>query len=188
MYRPKDEEQDHIHMMQAHLREHVRELTGLQDTSGIELFGLMRMMMNLCEAIETQHLSENDLSAPRWGLLMRLFAEERHGRAEGICPSSLSRFQRVSRNTISSLLRGLEEQGLIRRALDRDDRRRFRIQLTAAGRELVQSTAPQRIQYLNRMVSGLSRAEREQLIALLSKLYRSLRAASQTTITDAQGG
>jgi hypothetical protein len=38
------------------------------------------------------------------------------------------------------------------------------------------------------MVSGLSRAEREQLIALLSKLYRSLRAASQTTMAEAQGG
>lgn len=188
MYRPKEEEQDHIHMMQDHVREHVRELTGLEDTSGIELFGLMRMMMNLCEAIETEHLRELDVSGPRWGLLMRLFAEEQDGGVDGITPSSLSRFQRVSRNTISALLRGLEEQGLIQRALDRSDRRRFRIQLTAAGRQLLESTAPKRIEHLNRMVSGLSRAEREQLIALLSKLYRSLRAASQTTMAEAQGG
>ncbi len=188
MYRPKEGEQDHMQMMQDHLRRHVRELTGLHDTSGIELFGVMRMMMNLCEAIETQHLADSDLSGPRWALLMRLFAEEQYGGTDGITPSSLSRFQRVSRNTISALLRGLEEQGLIQRALDRDDRRRFRIQLTAAGRQLVQSTAPKRIEHLNHMVSGLSRSEREQLIALLSKLYRSLQAASQTTIAEAQGG
>jgi DNA-binding MarR family transcriptional regulator len=182
------EEQDRIHMMQDHVREHVRELTGLEDTSGIELFGLMRMMMNLCEAIETQHLSDSDLSGPRWGLLLRLVAEEQHGGMDGITPSSLSRFQRVSRNTISALLRGLEKQGLIQRALDRDDRRRFRIQLTAAGRQLVNSTAPKRIEHLNHMVSGLSRSEREQLIALLSKLYRSLQAASQAAIIEPQGG
>ncbi len=175
---PSEGSHDPLQLMQAHLRQHMRELAGLEDTSGIELFGLMRMLMNLCEAIESQHLGDNELTAPRWGLLMRLFAEEQHGRDEGICPSSLSRFQRVSRNTISSLLRGLEEQGLVQRAIDAHDRRRFRIQLTAAGRELVQSTAPQRVQYLNHMVAGLSASERQQLIELLTKLYRSLVEAS----------
>jgi DNA-binding MarR family transcriptional regulator len=185
---PPEEGRDHLQLMHDHLRRHIRELAGLEDTSGIELFGLMRMLMNLCEAIETQHLSESDLSGPRWGLLLRLFAEEQHGRADGVSPSALSRFQRVSRNTISALLRGLEEQGLVQRALDADDRRRFRIQLTAAGRELLQSTAPQRIHYLNHMVSGLSKLERQQLIGLLTKLYRSLVAASHAAHTEPQGG
>jgi DNA-binding MarR family transcriptional regulator len=183
---PSEGSHDPLQLMQAHLRQHMRQLAGLEDTSGIELFGLMRMLMNLCEAIETQHLGESDLSGPRWALLMRLFAEERHGRDEGICPSSLSRFQRVSRNTISALLRGLEEQGLVQRALDARDRRRFRIQLTAQGRELVEASAPQRIQYLNHMVSGLSTSERQQLIELLTKLHRSLVEAShKVTIREA---
>jgi DNA-binding MarR family transcriptional regulator len=181
-------EQDHVQMMQSHIREQLQDLAGLDDTSGMELFGLMRMMMNLCEAIETQHLSENDLSGPRWGLLLRLFAEERHGREAGVTPSSLSRFQRVSRNTISALLRGLEAQGLVQRALDPVDRRCFRIRLTRAGRDLVKSTAPKRIRYLNHMVSGLSRPEREQLVALLAKLYRSLLAASNISSIGPQGG
>lgn len=185
---PSEESHDCIETMQAHLRQHLRDLSGLEDTSGIELFSLMRMLTNLCEAIETQHLSENDLSGPRWGLLLRLFAEEQHGRSDGICPSSLSRFQRVSRNTISALLRGLEQQGLVQRALDREDRRRFRIELTAAGRELVKSTAPQRIRYLNHMVSGLSGVEHQQLIALLTKLYHSLKDASKISNTGPQGG
>lgn len=188
MSMPSEERRDHLQLMQAHLRQHMRELAGLEDTSGIELFGLMRMLTNLCEAIEAQHTSESDLSGPRWALLMRLFAEEQHGRAEGICPSSLSRYQRVSRNTISALVRGLEEQGLVQRALDAHDRRRFRIQLTAEGRELIRSTAPKRIQYLNRMVSGLSGPERQQLIDLLTKLYRSLLDASNMSHFAPQGG
>jgi DNA-binding MarR family transcriptional regulator len=181
-------EECRVRMMQAHLRRQLQDLSGLDDTSGIELFRLMRMVMNLCEAIETQNLGETDLSGPRWGLLLRLFAEERHCPETAITPTCLSRYQRVSRNTISALLRGLEEQGLVQRALDPADRRCFRIQLTPAGRELVKSTAPKRIHYLNHMVSGLSGTEREQLIALLARLYRSLLAASNISSIGPQGG
>jgi DNA-binding MarR family transcriptional regulator len=185
---PNEKEQDRVEMMQAHVRRQLQDLSGLDDTSGMELFRLMRMLTNLCEAIHTQNLGENDLSGPRWGLLLRLFAEERHGRQAGITPTSLSRCQRVHKNTISALLRGLEEQGLVQRSLDPDDRRRFRIQLTPAGRERVKSTAPQRIQHLNQMVSSLSGPERTQLIALLTKWYRSLLATSTTPTIEPQGG
>jgi len=175
---PSEESREHLQTMQAHLRQHLRELAGLQDTSGIELFSLMRMLMNLCEAIEAQRDSESGISGPRWMLLMHLYADERHGNREGITPTSLSQFRRVSKNTISALLRGLEQQGLVKRSLDATDRRRFRIQLTPAGRALVKETAPERIAYLNHMASGLSAAERAQLIELLAKLHRSLRAAA----------
>ena len=185
---PNEKEQDRVEMMQAHVRRQLQDLSGLDDTSGMELVRLMRVLTNLCEAIHTQELSDDDLSGPRWGLLLRLFAEERHGRQAGITPTSLSRCQRVHKNTISALLRGLEEQGLVQRSLDPDDRRRFRIQLTPAGRERVQSTAPQRIQRLNQMVSGLSGPERAQLIALLTKWYRSLLAASNMSHIAPQGG
>ena len=185
---PNKGAQDHFQMMQAHVRSQLRDLAGLDDTSGIELFLLMRMLTNLCEAIETQNLSDSEISGPRWGLLLRLFAEEQHGRQEGVTPTSLSRYQRVSKNTISALLRGLEEQRLVHRSLDTADRRRFRIQLTSAGRELVKSTAPSRVRCLDQMASGLSRSEREQLIALLVKLYRSLQAASKVPIIEPQGG
>ncbi len=98
------------------------------------------------------------------------------GKPEGITPTELSHFQRVSKNTISALLRGLEEQGLIQRNLDSEDLRVFRIQLTDAGRALVLNTAPNRIAGLNKLLSGLNPEEREQLILLLEKLRLELKA------------
>jgi DNA-binding MarR family transcriptional regulator len=82
----------------------------------------------------------------------------------------------VSKNTISALLRGLEEQGLIQRTLDPQDRRLFRIRLSDYGRQVVQKEAPQRIRYLNKLASGISPEEQELLINLLAKLYRSISA------------
>jgi len=185
---PIQEEKDSVAAMQAHIRSQVQKLAGLADTRGIELFSLLRMLMNLCEAIETKGLSEQGLSGPRWALLLRLFAEEKHGHSEGITPTSLSRCQGVSKNTISALLRGLEEQGLVQRTLDPEDYRLFRIQLTSAGRELIQSTAPKRIQHMNEMTSGLSDQECDQLIALLVKLYRSLQVTSKMFKIESHGG
>lgn len=160
--------------LREHIREHVRELTGVEDTTGLELVGMIRGLANLYETAEMPPEAAIDLSGPRWGLLLRLMAEEHTGNCDGLTPTGLSRYQDVSKNTISSLLRGLEEQGLIQRAIDPDDKRLFRIQLSERGRKVMAEAAPQRIQYLNCLVSGLTAGEKEQLFALLGKLYHSV--------------
>jgi len=166
--------QDHLPLARAFLRRQLKALFGLEDTSGVELAGLVHAVTHLYDYVESQGAEGPELSGPRWALLLHLLAEERFGHEQWLTPTRLSRFQGVSKNTISSLLRGLEEQGYIQRTLDAGDRRVFRIQLTEAGREVVQRLAPQRVAYVDRLASGLSGEEREQLIALLEKLYRSV--------------
>jgi DNA-binding MarR family transcriptional regulator len=107
---------------------------------------------------------------------MLLLAHEQKSGPQGVTPTALSRFQGVSRNTISSLLRGLEEQGYVERTLDPHDYRVFRIRLTNAGREVVRSLAPERVAFMNQLAAGLSLAEREELIRLLEKLHDSIMA------------
>ena len=111
---------------------------------------------------------------------MCLIGDEQLGRKEGITPTLLSRYQSVSKNTISALLRGLEEQGFIQRALDPVDHRIFRIQLTPAGRQFVQTTSPDRMMYLNQLVSGLKVDERGSSL-LCWKEYCSMLAASSAS-------
>ena len=156
------------------MRNLVRQALGAQDTSGMELFGLIRGLANLYEMAEVPPGSTIDLSGPRWFLLLRLLGEEYEGNCTGMTPTDLSYNQNVSKNTISSLLRGLEEQGLIQRAIDPVDRRIFRILLTDHGRDLMRVAAPRRIGHLNRLASGLAPAEQEQLMDLLSKLFCSI--------------
>jgi DNA-binding MarR family transcriptional regulator len=89
-------------------------------------------------------------------------------------PTELSRFQNVSKNTISSLVRGLEEQGLVTREIDRDDKRIFRLRITDKGRNLVMEETPKRAIYLNTLVTDLNDEEKQRLIELLFKLRGSL--------------
>lgn len=151
------------------------------DSTGLELVRLFHMVVNLYASEAENRVNGVAMSGPRWRLLLRLFMEERLGRTEGLAPGYLSRCQSVSKNTISVLLRGLEEHGWVERTLDPEDRRVFRIRLTPAGRELIRTSAPERLAHLNTLVDDLTVEERGQLIRLLSKLHRSLadRAAAR---------
>lgn len=166
---------DPVERMRSHVRAHVAEVAGKTDTSGLELVILIRMVENLLESLGAPSTGNVDLSGPRWSLLLRLMGEEHKGNENGVTPTYLSRCQNVSKNTMSSLLRGLEEQGLVQRSLDPVDHRLFRMQLTPAGRDLVKSSAVGYLDKLNQLVSNLSMEERETLSELLSKLFHSIR-------------
>jgi len=148
------------------------------DTTGMEMARLIKVVSHLYDAVIVQGEGMTEVSGPRLFLLGRLFVEEKQGNTQGLSPTHLSHWRKVSKNTISSLLRGLEEQGLIQRTLDPADKRVFRIRLTEAGRELVRATAPQHVAYMNSLLSDLTPTERAQLLELLGKLCRSLAVRS----------
>jgi DNA-binding MarR family transcriptional regulator len=171
---------DRIKRLRSHLHERMQSFCGPEQCAGLEIAALIRLIANQYEVLHDQQATQDDnLSGPRWGLLLRLAGEEERGNTTAT-PTYLSRCQNVSKNTISSLLRGLEDQGLIARELDRGDRRIFRIRLTPAGRHLIRTTAPLRIHWHNQLVAQLSPQEKDQLVELLSKLYGSITTEPQS--------
>ncbi len=164
------------------MHDHVARLAGDESAAGFQIAGLIRILANQYDNIISRQDGEDDLSGPRMGVLVRLFDEEQRGNLEGITPTVLSHNQYVSRNTISALLRGLEDQGLIERRLDPVDRRLFRIRLTETGRAAVKTLGPQRVAAANQIVSGLSPEEQEELIGLLTKLFGSIHTYCQCPI------
>ncbi|TLM99542.1 winged helix-turn-helix transcriptional regulator [bacterium] len=165
---PQDWEKIH-----GHIRQQMSEIFAIEDTRALELFILLQRSAHLSRMLDNQLEADIELSGPRWQLLLRLLVEEKTGNCTGVTPTGLSHSQRVSKNTISALLRGLESQGLIQRALDPADLRAFRIQLTPAGRDYLLANAPRRFAAVDQMLSGLDPAEQDQLITLLNKLQRS---------------
>ncbi len=147
---------------------------GVEDTRGV---GLMRALMasaRLLEVIADHDLQAVGLSVPRIRLLFWLHAEEQRGNMDGLSPSKLSHYQHISKNTVSSLLASLEEQGLIERTLSSEDKRSFKIRLTRAGRALIHSTLPKHSSFLTQAFSELTAEEQKALMKLLYKLRQSL--------------
>lgn len=150
------------------------QLRGVEDVRG---FALMRALMasaRMLEVVADHDLQEAGLSLPRLRLLMWLFLEEKRGNTAGLSPSVLSHHQHISKNTVSSLLASLEEQGLIERALSSEDKRSFKIRLTHAGRLRVQAILPKHNSALHRVFAALNADEQKILLNILGKLRESL--------------
>ena len=130
-------DRDHVH---THIHDQLKTLFNIEDSSGMELFIMLQRVAHLSRLLDAQSGDDLELSGPRWRLLLRLLIEEEQGNSAGLTPTVLSQSQRVGKNTISALLRGLEAQGLIQRTLDSADLRTFRIQLTQAGRDYLRGS------------------------------------------------
>ena len=161
-------------LMSPIFEDHLRFMANGKETDGIEIMAMTKMISHFMSSCFLQDDPESDITPARWGLMMRLLEEEENGNCEGITPTSMSHTSSVKKNTISSILRGMESQGLIERNIDQADRRLFRIRLTEKGRQLVKETNPQKVDLLNDLVSRLEPEERKQLIQLLKKLIDSV--------------
>ncbi len=156
-----------------HQIKHMIASFGIEDTSGAELSRLTKLIATGYETIFKARMKDEGLSGPRWRILLHLYMAEKAGQP-GVSPTEMAQARNVSKNTISTLLRSLEEQGLVTRAISPHDRRSFVIQLTERGRALVLERSPQHLSLLNMLASDLTSEERTELIRLLSKLYQSI--------------
>jgi DNA-binding MarR family transcriptional regulator len=78
---------------------------------------------------------------------------ERHG---PITPSEVAARERIKRPTATRVIANLEEAGLIARAPDPTDARSARLELTPAGRSLVQRLRRRKTAYLRQRLEGLT--------------------------------
>jgi len=151
-----------------------QELNPDIDPESLRLMDSLRKTSHAVYRAGEDSLAEAGISYARFRLLMHLlFAEEIDGRSE-LNPSEISEKQGISRNTVSSLIRELENEELIDRHLDKKDRRRFKIRLTENGRLRVHNHASEHFQCIANSFSSLTTDEQETLAHLLNKINEQL--------------
>jgi DNA-binding MarR family transcriptional regulator len=124
-------------------------------------------------AAESAYLAGHDISQGRFTVLMLL------NRCPGqqSTPAELATEAGVSRATMTGLVDTLEKDGLVTRRDDSSDRRAVLVQLTPAGRRLLDQMLPGYFASVTKMMHPLNQAERKQLVALLQKIQRGLLAS-----------
>ena len=118
-------------------------------------------------------LAEVGGSMPTWFILTNLKGEEWRTQHE------LARALHIEGPTLTRHIDGLEEEGLVVRRRDTNDRRAVSVELTDAGRakhtEMLRA-----VQAFNqRLLAGFSAEELDELQALLGKLEQNARAVSE---------
>jgi MarR family transcriptional regulator, temperature-dependent positive regulator of motility len=107
---------------------------------------------------------EYGLSRPEYLVLYSLYL------SDGIAASDVCATAGFPKNTISRAIHRLVRRRLVRRSLDRRDRRSYVLHLTADARRILDDSVPPMVDHEKRMLSGLTRSEQETLSRLLAKL------------------
>lgn len=102
---------------------------------------------------------------PRFDLMSQL---ERY--PDGLRMGELSRRMMVTSGNVTSITNQLEEENLVMRVPDPDDRRAYSVRLTPAGRILFERMAIVHEAWVEELLSGLTSAEQDHLGELLSKI------------------
>ena len=145
------------------------------DPRSLRLMEEMRVVSHGLMKIGEESLAASGLSYAQYRILMSLYSAAEIDNRQELNPSEISQRQGTSRNTISALIRSLEEAGLIERQLDQQDRRKFNIRLTQLGLQMVQEHGRQHIRSIAAGFSALSGEEQETLSGLLIKLGRNIK-------------
>lgn len=164
-------EQDHVDRFLAEL-EPIEGLDYLVEGIVDRISGIGKRITRNMERV----LAEQGISYPDWQVVAHL--RNRHTE-HCSTPGELSKHLDLSSGATTSRIDRLEQQGLVRRGPDPDDRRAVRVELTEAGNEAYEravSIAARREQFF---ASALTHPEQEQLTALLRKLMLAFERAER---------
>ncbi len=146
------------------------------DAYSLLLFGqLLRTSKRLVQRAD-RNLAIAGLSWAKLRILMSLRRGEKRGLSVGLQPSELSEAEGISRNTVSALIAGLEQAGMVNRELHGTDKRRFLIRLTAKGRGVVDAKLKDEVGFVTGCFTVFSPQEKREMIKWLRRLGKNLDA------------
>lgn len=83
----------------------------------------------------------------------------------------------VTRGSLSVMIDRLEEKGFVSRKAAEDDRRSTMVFLTEKGRSVFLSRYKQQLEFINKSLKGLGRADKETLHTALAKILNQIQSS-----------
>jgi DNA-binding MarR family transcriptional regulator len=125
---------------------------------------MLRRAHQIAVGIFAEECGEFDLTTTQHGVLtaLRTFP--------ALDQISLGRLLGLDRSTVGTVVKRLEERGLIRREVRGDDKRRRVLHLTAAGERLQDAVGEAAARAHDRLLSAFTPLEGTMLLGLLTKL------------------
>lgn len=143
----------------------------------LEVVGVVRVMNTGME----NYFSKLGISHARFKVMINTLYFTRSG---GVSPALLAESVGVTRATITGLLDSLENDQLIERQPDPNDRRGLLIRLTAAGEAKLDSILPAHYERIGKAMSHLTAKEQQELTVLIRKFGQGLDALENCGLNE----
>ena len=134
------------------------------DVTPMGVIGRISRLSRLLEKQIEEVFAAHGLQGGRFDVLAAL---ERAGEPHRLTPTELYNSLLVSSGAITNRIDRLEDEGLVRRSSDADDRRSMPVELTEAGRDRLDSALAAHLQNEEELISELEPRERELLARVL---------------------
>lgn len=108
------------------------------------------------------------ITPEQWAVMTRLWIKD------GVSQTELAQSTFKDKASVTRMIDALERQGYVKRAADEKDRRRYRVVLTARGRDLEGELVPTVRAFIASAYTGLSEAEQKAMVENLQQIYRNL--------------
>ena len=143
------------------------------DPSGLELVGRVLVLAKHLEHSVAGSLQAHKLSLGQFDILATL---RRQGPRGGLTPGKLLESVMLSSGGMTARLTRLEEEGLIVRRPDPDDRRGVVVELTPKGCKRIEAATATRFEEANASLPPLKRSELQSLACYLRKWLATVEA------------
>lgn len=115
------------------------------------------------------------VTPPQWGVMALL-----HG-SDGITVGTISQMRGIDAPTVTGIIKRLEQNELVQRQHDREDRRVVKVSLTAEGESILRTLNPAVEAFNQGMLQGFSEAERDTFLANLQRIIVNLTNVAEGT-------
>jgi DNA-binding MarR family transcriptional regulator len=103
---------------------------------------------------------------------------------DGVTQLDLVKVTKLKAPTISTTLRNMEADGLVKRETDKDDARATRVYITEKGREADKKIRSAGAKLEKIFLTDVNSAEKEQLTAILAKMKACMEKSSGISLDD----
>lgn len=130
----------------------------------VHLHILMRKITTDFETLLEQFFNQWGITTSRFVILNMLYHTE-----EGMTPTETAKKVGVTNATISAILSGLKDAGLIQSVQNTGDSRSYRVKLSEAGLELLKKIYPVYHENVSKVWSHFDASEKAQLSSLMTR-------------------
>jgi DNA-binding MarR family transcriptional regulator len=137
-------------------------------------FRLNRLAAEISEELASLYAKRFAIDIPQWRVLATLST------GNGWTAKAIVASTRTHKSTISRAVEALTERGLIEAVRSADDKRAYRLRLTAKGRKLFRELEPLVLDYERKLMDQLGENDGRRLEKAISALEQALGLDSET--------
>jgi len=123
----------------------------------VEVFDLLQQSAMITAREMYRFLSPYKLSVSQFRTLEALY------KRGPLCQKDISEHVVKTTGNMTTVIDALEKKSLVRRVRDKNDRRRYNVELTAEGRKLVKKILPEQTKWIKKVMGMISEKDLEQL-------------------------